>query len=85
MAGERLHPGSWVEVSAACTHPAWRGHGFGAALVSAVAQGARARGCEPFLHVVADNLGAIGLYGRLGFEVRRELEIVTALAPPMGS
>jgi len=35
----------------------------------------------PFLHAYADNLGAIGLYERLGFAVRREM-VVTVLARP---
>jgi ribosomal protein S18 acetylase RimI-like enzyme len=71
MAGERMHPPGWTEVSAVCTDTAHRAQGLGARLVQTVVAGIRARGEEPFLHVAADNTGAIALYERLGFELRR--------------
>ena len=37
MAGERLRPPGWAEISAVCTDPAWRGHGFASRLTRAVA------------------------------------------------
>jgi predicted GNAT family acetyltransferase len=39
--------------------------------VKTVVAGIRERGEEPFLHAAVDNTGAIGLYERLGFELRR--------------
>jgi ribosomal protein S18 acetylase RimI-like enzyme len=71
MAGERLHPPGWTEISAVCTHPAYRGSGLGTRLVRAVAAGIRARGEVPFLHAAASNADAIRLYERIGFALRR--------------
>lgn len=73
MAGERLHPPGWTEVSAVCTAPSARGRGLAARLVRALAARIDARGEGAFLHVVAGNTGALDLYERLGFVVRREV------------
>jgi len=70
MAGERLHPSGWTEISAVCTDAAWRGRGLASRLVLAVAAGIRARGETPFLHAVASNVNAIRLYEQLGFRLR---------------
>jgi ribosomal protein S18 acetylase RimI-like enzyme len=69
MAGERLHPAGWTEISAVCTDEAWRGQGLAARLIRAVGAGIRARGEVPFLHALATN-AAIGLYEELGFRHR---------------
>jgi ribosomal protein S18 acetylase RimI-like enzyme len=81
MAGERMHPPGWTEVSAVCTDIAHRGQGLGARLVRTVVAGIRERGEEPFLHAAVDNTGAIALYERMGFELRRSttVRIVRAL------
>ena len=50
MAGERLRPPGWTEISAVCTDPAWRGHGLASRLTRAVAACIVARGETPFLH-----------------------------------
>jgi ribosomal protein S18 acetylase RimI-like enzyme len=71
MAGERLHPEGWTEISAVCTDPAYRGRGLATRLVRAVAAGIRARGETPFLHTGAANSTAIRLYRSIGFELRR--------------
>jgi GNAT superfamily N-acetyltransferase len=71
MAGERLHPAAWTEISAVCTDEAWRGQGLGTRLVRAVGAGVRARGEIPFLHAVAANTTAIRLYELLGFRHRK--------------
>ncbi|MDG4797975.1 GNAT family N-acetyltransferase [Micromonospora sp. WMMD1082] len=71
MAGERLHPPGWTEISAVCTDPAYRRLGLGSRLVRAVAAGIRERGETPFLHAAADNTRAIRLYRSLGFSLRR--------------
>lgn len=70
MAGERLHPPGWTEISAVCTDEAYRGQGFGRRLVLAVAHGIRERGEAPLMHAAAGNTGAIGLYQHLGFRLR---------------
>lgn len=73
MAGERLHPPGWTEISAVCTAPQQRGRGLSRRLVHDVASTIVARGERPFLHVAVDNTTAIALYRQLGFEVRREV------------
>ena len=71
MAGERLHPPGWTEISAVCTDVAYRGQGVAGRLVRAVAHGIRQRGETPFLHAAAANANAIRLYETLGFKLRR--------------
>lgn len=73
MAGERMHPTGWTEISAVCTDPEFRGQGLAARLVLAVAHGVRARGETPFLHAAASNTGAIRLYDALGFTHRADM------------
>ena len=71
MAGERLHPPGWTEISAVCTLPQYRGQGLASRLIRAVAAGIAARGETPFLHALASNTNAVRLYRELGFELRR--------------
>ncbi|MET7421091.1 GNAT family N-acetyltransferase [Dactylosporangium sp. NPDC005555] len=73
MAGERLHPTGFTEISAVCTDPAHRGEGLATTLVRAVAHNIRDRGETPFMHAARDNAGAVGLYLSMGFELRREV------------
>jgi ribosomal protein S18 acetylase RimI-like enzyme len=73
MAGERLHPPGFSEISAVCTDAAWRGHGFASRLTLAVAAAIQDRGETPFLHAVATNANAIRLYKSLGFTHRRDI------------
>jgi predicted GNAT family acetyltransferase len=80
MAGERMRPDGFTEVSAVCAHPDHRGRGYAARLMLHVAQGIRARGETPFLHSFADNTVAISLYQALGFRFRCE-QVLTVLAP----
>jgi len=80
MAGERMKPSGFVEVSGVCTHPDWRGRGYAGGLMRVVAQRILARGETPFLHAYADNRGAIALYESLGFRVRCEVN-ATVLEP----
>ena len=54
MAGERLHPPGWTEISGVCTDSSVRGQGLATRLVRAVAHGIRERGETPFLHAGAD-------------------------------
>ncbi|MDR6173369.1 ribosomal protein S18 acetylase RimI-like enzyme [Nocardioides zeae] len=76
MAGERLHPAGWTEISAVCTDPAWQGRGYAARLVAAVAAGVVARGERVLLHTGADNTRAIRLYEHLGFALRTTTSFV---------
>ncbi|MEP7241585.1 MAG: GNAT family N-acetyltransferase [Devosia sp.] len=73
MAGERMRPAGFTEISAVCTHPDFQGRGHAKALMTLVADGIVARGETPFLHVRAANAIAIGAYRSLGFVVRREM------------
>ena len=76
MAGERLHPDGWTEISAVCTDEAHRSTGLATRLVRSVAAGIRARGEEPFLHAASTNLNAIRLYQTIGFEIRRTVDFI---------
>jgi ribosomal protein S18 acetylase RimI-like enzyme len=73
MAGERVHPVGWTEISAVCTDEAWRGHGFATRLIRALAAVIRDHGDIPFLHAAALNTTAIGVYQAIGFRHRRDL------------
>jgi predicted GNAT family acetyltransferase len=77
MAGERMRPDGFTEVSGVCTHPDHRGRGYAAGLMRAVAAGIHAHGEVAILHVHASNTGAIELYRTLGFAFRAELIMTT--------
>ena len=84
MAGERLHPPGWTEISAVCTDEACRGRGLATRLTLAVAAGIRARGETPFLHAAASNVNAVRLYESLGFRLRRHVLFSAARGPAAG-
>lgn len=71
MAGERLRPPGWTEISAVCTDPAYRGQGLATRMIRHVAAGIGARGDTPFLHAAAANTSAVKLYESIGFALRR--------------
>ncbi|MEW1718207.1 GNAT family N-acetyltransferase [Streptomyces sp. NPDC093109] len=81
LAGERLRPPGWTEISAVCTHPDHRGRGLATRLVRAVAAGIRERGDTPFLHAAAANTHAIRLYESIGFTLRRRTRFVLVRTP----
>ena len=89
MAGERMRFPGYTEVSGVCTHPDFRGRGYAARLMCEVGRDILSRGETPFLHAFADNVGAIGLYEKLGFvscggltQHQGTLASVAAVAPP---
>jgi len=78
MAGERFRSPGFVEISAVCTHPDVRGEGLGGELTLNVAQSIRRGGDEAYLHVLETNEKAVRLYQKLGFVVRRKVDVVFA-------
>jgi len=84
MAGERLRPAGWAEVSAVATHPGQRRQGLAERLIRTVASAIADRGETPFLHVAAGNTNAIRLYESLGFTVRgTAVRFTVVRAPPV--
>lgn len=81
MAGRRMHPPGWVEVTAVCTDPAYRGQGLGRRVLDAVVGAIQDGGERAFLHVLAGNTGAIRLYLDAGLTRRRTLDIVVVRSP----
>ena len=75
MAGERMKPAGYTEITAVCVHPSHRGRGYGQMLLGAIARQIVARGDVPFLHVFTSNESAIALYERQGMEIRRRLHV----------
>ena len=81
MAGERMRPEGWAEVSAVSTHPEHRRQGLAELLVRVVVAGIVAREETPYLHTGVDNVDAIRLYEAMGFTIRRHTRFVGARAP----
>jgi len=75
MAGERLQPEGFTEVSGVCAHPDHRGKGYARILVECLMHRLVQRGITPFLHVFAGNMAAIALYRQLGFVIRQNLHV----------
>ncbi|MDX3967168.1 MAG: GNAT family N-acetyltransferase [Bradyrhizobium sp.] len=79
MTGERMKPGRFVEMTAVCVHPEYRGRGYAQALLAAVGRRIEARGEIPFLHVFSNNTSAIALYQRQGMRIRRRLHVTVLM------
>ncbi|MBX0290638.1 GNAT family N-acetyltransferase [Hymenobacter sp. HSC-4F20] len=75
MAGQRLQPSPYTEISAVCTHPAYLGRGYANLLVRHQVARILAAGSTPFLHVYEDNTPAYALYQKLGFQLRQRLHV----------
>ena len=74
MAGMRLAVPGFTEISGVCTLPSHRGRGYAGGLMQRLARDIVAQGDACFLHVRAENAGAIALYGSLGFAVRAAVD-----------
>jgi ribosomal protein S18 acetylase RimI-like enzyme len=75
MAGKRLGPDPFVEISAVCTHPDFLGKGLSLLVIQRVIEKIRAEGKTPFLHVYPENAPAIKVYSKLGFKERAMLRV----------
>src|SRR6187455_3026889 len=73
MSGQRMHPLPYLEVSAVCTHPDFRGLGYAKALMLHVMKIILDNSFIPFLHVLTSNTVAIQLYESIGFRTRKEI------------
>lgn len=82
MAGERLRPAGWTEISAVATDERYRGQGLATRLVLDVVHHIRERGARAMLHAAASNTGAIKLYEDLGFALRRQM-VFSSLRTPV--
>lgn len=83
MAGERMRPEGFTEVSGVCTHPDFRGRGYAGALMRVVTGRILERGEQAFLHAYASHAATIALYEALGFRVRTTVTY-TVLEGPAG-
>lgn len=82
MAGERLQPSGWTEISAVCTDDAYRRQGLATRLVLDVAHHVHERGERAMLHAAETNTRAIAIYAQLGFRLRRRTVFGTVRTPP---
>jgi len=73
VTGERLKMNSYTEVSAVVTHPDYTGKGYAKQLVAHTANKIFSENKIPYLHVAESNTGAISLYEKLGFRLRRKI------------
>lgn len=83
MAGERMKPGGFTEISAICTHPDHQGRGLAKRLTRIVGKRIVDAGQTPFLNVLPENASACALYEKLGFGLRRRM-FVHLLRKPGG-
>ncbi len=73
MTGQRMHPKPFMEVSAVCTHPDFRGLGYAKTLMLHVMKIILNNSFTPFLHVLSNNSNAIELYKTIGFRTREQI------------
>lgn len=82
MGGERMRPSGYVELSAICVHPEFRGRGIAKAITGELTNNVLERGLLPFLHVGVGNTGALKLYEGLGYEYRRNVPGAAMIRKP---
>ncbi len=75
MAGERLKQPGFTEISGVCTHPDFQRQGLARELCKTLVSRIIYRKECPYLHVFSNNAGAIKLYERLGFRIRKEIHV----------
>ncbi|MFQ6599463.1 GNAT family N-acetyltransferase [Flavobacterium sp. C3NV] len=73
ITGERMKMNDFTEVSAIITHPDHTGKGYAKQLIAHCVNNIFNENKTPYLHVVESNIGAIGLYEKLGFVTRRKM------------
>nr|WP_315232594.1 GNAT family N-acetyltransferase [uncultured Flavobacterium sp.] len=73
VAGERMQMNDFIEVSAVVTHPNHTGKGYAKQLVVYTVNEIFKQNKTPYLHVLEENKGAIQLYEKLGFTIRRKI------------
>ena len=73
MTGQRMHPRPYMEVSAVCSHPDFRGLGYAKTLMLHVMKIILDNSFVPFLHVLSNNINAIELYKAIGFQTRKQI------------
>ena len=73
VTGERMQMNDFIEVSAVVTHPNHTGKGYAKQLVTHTVNEIFKQNKIPYLHVIEDNIGAIQLYEKLGFTIRRKI------------
>lgn len=81
MAGQRLRPEGFVEISAVCTAPEARGRGLASRLVCHLVALVEADGAGAVLHVAEENGAAVRLYEQLGFAHRGPVAIEEVRPP----
>ena len=81
MAGERMHPPGYTEISAVCTDDAHRGRGLASRLVRELVHRIRERDETPCLHLTTENEAAHRVYAELGFETRMLVDVVAVRSP----
>ncbi|WP_146238345.1 GNAT family N-acetyltransferase [Streptomyces sp. Act143] len=81
VAGLRMRPEGFAEVSTVCTLPEYRGRGLARRLVMHLCRLVAQQGATPFLHAKADQEAVLRLYGSLGFEHRADLVFRQIAAP----
>jgi ribosomal protein S18 acetylase RimI-like enzyme len=75
MGGERMMLDNYVEISAVCTHPGYRGKGYASSIIGQLAKDHRRDGMVSWLHVSCVNRNAIELYLRLGFKIVHKVAV----------
>jgi len=73
MTGQRFHIDQYMEISAVCTHPDYRGKGYARQLMIRQINRIIAASGVPFLHVRYGNDNAIRVYEDLGFIKRTDM------------